>query len=605
VGNALRFAFILLTGMLLFMWFGNRDQESTEGHKLQNPEVTLPEQRNAYEYCEIKTESFRAQLTSRGATLKRFELRYEKYQKGGTPHDVSTTPQPGTAPGTPQEEDPRAGADQAPGTAHEFRQQLFANFRNITAPNLGEAPNWNAAFDSVDWQLAKPDETSCEFTYSDDTVTLRKLIAATDHPYELKVTTSIENTSTEAREHAFAIDTVAWWLNSDVESEMFRVSPYVTKVGCVGEDDSAVRMLPDEFEPDELADPAFRATSPWSWYQAAAVPAFADVSNAYFSHALVPLDDSPKPVCQLQIETRNQGGGAASGAFYRARLAYPVRNLGPGEAATYDVLSYIGPKERRVLESAGGGGHRLVELIDLGFFAAIAKVLVGFLLNVYSFIPNWGVAIIILTVCARVLLFPLSIPGIRTMIKMRELKPELDALTEKYKDDMRAKGVAQMELFRKHNMSPFDQVKGCLPQLATMPVWFALYTTLQTAVELYNIPFLWFPDLSEPDPYFILPFVIGGVFFLQQKIMPFTGDPAQRKMMMYMMPGMFTVFMLFLPAGLGVYMFTNSVLAIVQQYAVEVHMRSANAKKGALEITIKEDDESSKPGKRRPKRRRT
>jgi YidC/Oxa1 family membrane protein insertase len=129
-------------------------------------------------------------------------------------------------------------------------------------------------------------------------------------------------------------------------------------------------------------------------------------------------------------------------------------------------------------------------------------------------------------------------------------------------------------------------MKGCLPQLISMPVWFALYTTLQTAVELYNIPFLWFPDLSEADPYYILPFVIGAVFFAQQKMMPMQADPAQQKMMMYLMPGMFTVFMLFLPAGLGVYMFTNSLLGIAQQQMVEVHAKKTLAERRArAEIT--------------------
>src|SRR4029079_3431187 len=151
---------------------------------------------------------------------------------------------------------------------------------------------------------------------------------------------------------------------------------------------------------------------------------------------------------------------------------------------------------------AGGGQHRLSDLIDLGFFAVVAKVLVGFLLKVHSVIPNWGVAIIVLTLTARVLLFPLSWPCIKNTLRMREIKPEMDALNEKYKDDPQGRGLAQMELWRKHNVNPF---KGGAPQLASMPVWFALYTTLQTAVELYNIPFLWFPDLSQSDPYFVLP----------------------------------------------------------------------------------------------------
>jgi YidC/Oxa1 family membrane protein insertase len=287
--------------------------------------------------------------------------------------------------------------------------------------------------------------------------------------------------------------------------------------------------------------------------------------------------------------------------MYRARLAYAPVELEPAASANYRVLSYVGPKERDVLAAAGGGRHNLDEIIDLGFFSIIAKILVAFLLKVYSVIPNWGIAIVLLTITARLLLFPLSVPSIRNMMRMRELKPELDALTEKYKDDAQAKGLAQMELWRKHKVNPF---KGCLPQLASMPVWFALYTTLQTAVELYNIPFLWFPDLSEPDPFFVLPLVIGATYFVQQRMMPPQGDPMQQKMMMYVMPGMFTVFMLFLPAGLGVYMFTNSVLGILQQQAVEWHARrtSSGGGGGDIKVKFKEEQEprpGAKPGKSR------
>jgi YidC/Oxa1 family membrane protein insertase len=301
----------------------------------------------------------------------------------------------------------------------------------------------------------------------------------------------------------------------------------------------------------------------------------------------------------LQIEQRwdsarhsSPKDDANAGAMYRARLAYPPMTLGPGESADYQVLSYVGPKERDILASAGDGKHHLLELIDLGFFSIIAKVLVGFLLKVHSVIPNWGLAIIILTVTARLLLFPLSLPGIKNMIRMREIKPEMDAMNEKYKDDPSARGLAQMELWRKHKVNPF---KGCLPQLASMPVWFALYTTLQTAVELYNIPFLWFPDLSQSDPLFVLPLIIGGTYFVQQRIMPQQGgDPMQQKMMMYLMPGMFTVFMLFLPAGLGIYMFTNSLLAITQQLAVEKFSKRAGpAGGGAIGVTVKSEGPSA------------
>jgi YidC/Oxa1 family membrane protein insertase len=124
-----------------------------------------------------------------------------------------------------------------------------------------------------------------------------------------------------------------------------------------------------------------------------------------------------------------------------------------------------------------------------------------------------------------------------------------------------------MELWRKNKVNPLG---GCVPALVQMPIWFALYATLQTAVEFYRTKFLWFQDLSAPDKYFILPFVLGMTMIVQQRIVPQQGmDPMQQKMMNWLMPGIFTVMMLFLPAALGVYMLTNSVLGITQQLAVE------------------------------------
>jgi YidC/Oxa1 family membrane protein insertase len=149
---------------------------------------------------------------------------------------------------------------------------------------------------------------------------------------------------------------------------------------------------------------------------------------------------------------------------------------------------------------------------------------------------------------------------------MRKFKPQIDEINRKFKDDPQQKQVATMELYRKNGVNPFG---GCLPMLVQLPVWWALYSVLQTAVELYHTPFLWFQDLSAPDPYFILPIVIGAASFVQQRMMPQQADMAQQKMMLYFMPALFTVMMLFLPSGLGIYMLTNSVLGIVQQQAVE------------------------------------
>ena len=524
--------------------------------------------------CDIWTPEFHAQVGSLGASVKHFELLTAKYSLKGKPMDLSTTPD------------------------LPFNRQLQLDFHG--GAGLPAGKQWNVPDDLVAWTLESADGKACVFSYKTDQVELRKTLSSTGRPYELTVEASIKNLAAKPLYHSVTVANDTWRLAKEVKGTMFRQSSMLTRVECVQKDAKPHRLMESDFDAGKMNGEHFQpsALNPGDWYQGEAKPEFVAVSSSYFSHAVAPLAAPTQPVCQLLIEERGEPDSELRGAIYRTRLAYPGVDLAPGSSSTYSVLSYIGPKERSILAQAGGGSHGFSELIDLGFFSFIAKYLVKFLLAVHSVIPNWGVAIIILTVTARSLLFPLTVPGIKGMIKMRELKPEIDAMNEKFKDDAQAKGLAQMELWRKHNVNP---LKGCLPQMASMPVWFALYTTLQTAVELYHIPFLWLPDLSAADPLYILPFIIGTTSFFQQRLMPQQGDPAQQKMMQWLMPGMFTVFMLFLPAGLGVYMFTNGVLGIVQQQAVEWHVRrqvkSGRGSGGNGDIKVKVIGESASKGK--------
>jgi YidC/Oxa1 family membrane protein insertase len=141
-----------------------------------------------------------------------------------------------------------------------------------------------------------------------------------------------------------------------------------------------------------------------------------------------------------------------------------------------------------------------------------------------------------------------------SMNEMRKLQPEIEKL--------KAKNLATMQLYQQHKVNPLG---GCLPMLLQLPIWFALYATLQTSVELYRAPFLWISDLTQKDPYYILPIVMGISSFIQQKLSPQPADNTQAKMMLYFMPGFFTFIMLSVPAGLTLYIFVNNVLSIAQQ----------------------------------------
>jgi YidC/Oxa1 family membrane protein insertase len=149
------------------------------------------------------------------------------------------------------------------------------------------------------------------------------------------------------------------------------------------------------------------------------------------------------------------------------------------------------------------------------------------------------------------------------MKNMQKLKPKMDALKAKHGDDKQKLNAEMMALYKENGINPLG---GCLPMLIQMPVWFALYATLGNAVELYRSHFLWLADLTEKDPFYIVPVVMGACMFIQQRTAPQPVDNEQQKMMMYMMPVMFTVFSLWFPAGLTIYILTNTLLTMLHQW---------------------------------------
>ncbi len=517
------------------------------------------------ETCTLQGNRYEAELSSRGAGLTHLRLTDARYSKSDAA-DMSTTPD------------------------HERWRSLRTLFRVAGSPPGADD---QVKYDRFDWKLDRSDPKACVFSYEDDRVHIAKSITASERPFEMNVDTTLTNLSDTSKRHVASIEVFAYRTNAQVKGKLGRVSPFQTGLECARKDDVERKTKDDK---------VFK--SPPFWFEEPLVDRYAAIANYYFAQALVPLDVAPgesgdRPACAVLAEQwygdNQKADDDDAGDIYHARLAYPTRTLAPHESATYRQIAFFGPKERDVLAEAAGRRPHLQDLINLGTFSIIAKYLVMIItwINAHITFGNWGLAIIALTLGLRLVLFPLTWKQIQSTIAMRRLKPEIDALNAKFKDDAQAKNLAMMELWRKHKVNPLG---GCLPALVQMPIWFALYATLQTAVEFYHTQFLWFRDLSAPDPFYVLPLVLGAAMIVQQRIVPQQGmDPVQAKMMTFLMPLVFTVMMLFLPAALGVYMLTNSILGITQQLAVEKIFPRAGGPGGpaGAEIVVKSDNKGA------------
>lgn len=235
-----------------------------------------------------------------------------------------------------------------------------------------------------------------------------------------------------------------------------------------------------------------------------------------------------------------------------------ARNIG-----NFSAKGYIGPKDYKTLKAIEPS---LVDAIEYGWFTFIAKPAFLLLDWLYSFIGNWGFAIVALTIIIRIVLFPLTYKGMVSMNKLKELAPRMKEIQTKYKGDPQKINAHVMELYRKHGANPMG---GCLPILIQIPIFFAIYRVLLNAIELKGAEWiLWINDLAELDPYFILPILMGITMYIQQHITPtnFT-DPMQEKIMKFL-PLIFTFFFITFPAGLTLYWFINNLCSIAQQMVV-------------------------------------
>jgi YidC/Oxa1 family membrane protein insertase len=259
---------------------------------------------------------------------------------------------------------------------------------------------------------------------------------------------------------------------------------------------------------------------------------------------------------------RENYADALPDGIYRVGVKTPASEIAPGQSAVSSMRLYAGPQEQdRLAELAPG----LDLTTDYGWLTIIAKPLFVFLSFLNDWVGNWGLAIIILTVVVKGVFYPLSAASYRSMAKMRVVAPKMQQLKERYGNDKQRMQVELMKLYQTEKINPLG---GCLPILVQIPVFIALYYALIASVELRHAPFYgWITDLSAPDPYYVLPVLMGISMIVQTRLNPPPPDPIQAKVMQ-IMPIAFSVFFFFFASGLVLYWLVNNVLSIAQQWRI-------------------------------------
>jgi len=248
------------------------------------------------------------------------------------------------------------------------------------------------------------------------------------------------------------------------------------------------------------------------------------------------------------------------------QLKGPKNVIPTGQNGLFAYTLYLGPKDYSIMKALNVG---LENAIDFGSWVKwLAMPLLIVLKWIFQYVQNYGIAIIILTILIKIIFWPLGNKSYKSMKEMQKLQPKMQELREKYKDDKQKLSQETMALYKTHKVNPLG---GCLPILIQIPVFFGLYKVLLYAIELRHSPFFfWIQDLSAKDPYYITPIIMGATMFIQQKMTPTMGDPMQAKIML-LMPVVFTFLFLNFPSGLVLYWLFNNIISIGQQVYINKH----------------------------------
>jgi YidC/Oxa1 family membrane protein insertase len=252
--------------------------------------------------------------------------------------------------------------------------------------------------------------------------------------------------------------------------------------------------------------------------------------------------------------------------LYSAGMITPLASIAPGATQVIDSIFFAGPQLENLLEQLAPG----LDLVkDYGWLTILSKPLYWLLDQIHKVVGNWGWSIMLLVLVIKIAFYWLQAKGYESMARMKAINPKVMAMRERHKGNPQQMQQEMMRIYREEKVNPMG---GCLPIMVQIPVFIALYWVLLSSVEMRNAPWIgWIQDLSSPDPYYILPVIMGLTTLLQTALNPIPPDPMQAKLMWFM-PLAFSIMFFFFPAGLVLYWITNNVLSIAQQWVINTRM---------------------------------
>jgi YidC/Oxa1 family membrane protein insertase len=400
------------------------------------------------------------------------------------------------------------------------------------------------------YRAEQPDPHTLVFTLERGGVRVRKTYLFGDD-YELRLRIELANGSAAAVSSGF----VTVWPLLRRESDDFQ------------EFSAATYRDGELYNWFVAAPPAFLGMGPGAADEAETLTGnveWAGAHTRYFLAGILP--DNPRDASARFTPTEPGERALVEVGFARAELP-------PGGSLDREYRVYLGPKQPERLDAVGA---HLDEAIAKGWFPSLTRFFTWTLTATHAVVPNYGVAIILITIVVRLLLAPLMARQMRSMKRMSVLQPRMKEIQERFPDDRQKQSEAMMALYKEAGVNPLSMMTGCLPMLLQIPVFIGFYYALQGAIQLRQQPFVgWIDDLSQPEALFVipgidlpvrlLPILMGASMVLQQKLTPTTMDPAQARMMLIMMPVMFTVMFYQFASGLVLYWFVSTLLGIGQQ----------------------------------------